>query len=145
MTTEEIKNIADLPIRHMDPGAETIGDYLRFLLTTLWKEAEGFSGKRPFGNSGWQFDVYHVLVANGIIPGKIDESGDLQDVDEAAGEKVILAVIEKLRVASSQTLEALDRAEGFISGFEDDEMQTGMADLLATIRSAIATVKKELE
>jgi hypothetical protein len=31
----------------------TIRDYLRILLETLWEEGEGFSGKRPFGNSGW--------------------------------------------------------------------------------------------
>ena len=32
----------------------TVKDYLKTLLHTLWDEEDGFSGKRPFGNSGWQ-------------------------------------------------------------------------------------------
>jgi hypothetical protein len=39
--------------------------------------------------------------------------------------------------AIPQLVEALECAEGFISGFEDDEMQTGMTTLLLCIRTAI--------
>lgn len=52
-----------------DAEAEDIRQYLYFLLTTLWIEEESFSGKRPFGNSGWQNDVYYSLVKEGILPG----------------------------------------------------------------------------
>jgi len=38
--------------------------------------------------------------------------------------------------------EALERAEGFIEGFEDDECQEGIADLLAVIRAALAQVQQ---
>ena len=51
--------ILDLP---MDPdsndaGASSIRGYLKTLLTTLMAEGEGFSGKRPFGNSGWEYEL----------------------------------------------------------------------------------------
>lgn len=38
---------------------------------------------------------------------------------------------------ASDTVDALTQAESFIAGFEDDELQEGVADLLAGLRSAI--------
>jgi hypothetical protein len=35
----------------------SVGEYMTKLLAVLLKEGEAFSGKRPFGNSGWQFDL----------------------------------------------------------------------------------------
>jgi hypothetical protein len=29
---------------------------------TLWDEEDSFSGKRPFGNSGWKWDVYTAFL-----------------------------------------------------------------------------------
>ena len=43
----------------------------------------------------------------------------------------------RLISAAPELLTALERAEGFIRGFEDDESQEGMEYLLATIRHAI--------
>ena len=45
--------------------SETIRQYLYQLLRSVWRENEEFSGKRPFGNSGWQYDVYKALVNGG--------------------------------------------------------------------------------
>lgn len=59
----------------------SVRDYLRTLLTTLWSEGEGFSGKRPFGNSGWESELYKPLVAGGFVPGKLDEDGWIEYVD----------------------------------------------------------------
>lgn len=53
----------------------TVRDYLCSLLTTLWNEQEGFSGKRPFGNSGWEYDLYAPLIQAGFIKGKLEEPG----------------------------------------------------------------------
>lgn len=44
----------------------TFREYFQKLLNQLWYEGEGFSGKRPFGNSGWQDDIYEVLDQMGI-------------------------------------------------------------------------------
>jgi hypothetical protein len=56
-------------------------DWLYKLLQTLWDEEEGFSGRRPFGNSGWSLDLIYSLVDCGYIPGTTyrDEDGDLHD------------------------------------------------------------------
>lgn len=60
----------------------TVRDYFRILLSTLWSEKERFSGKRPFGNSSWDFfELYEPLVKGGFIPGTLDEDGILFDLD----------------------------------------------------------------
>lgn len=48
---------------------------------------------------------------------------------------------KRLRNAALDLLAALDKAENFISGFEGDELQDGIDDLLATIRAAITRAK----
>lgn len=59
-----------------DAGADlTVREYLRMLLMAVWNEGEGFSGKRPFGNSGWENDIYAPLVKAGFIDGTLDQYG----------------------------------------------------------------------
>ena len=52
------KAALDLPMHKNDANAKNIREYFYILLSKLWAEAEGFSGKRPFGNGSWQYDVY---------------------------------------------------------------------------------------
>jgi hypothetical protein len=92
MTSAEI---LALPMDHNDAGATTIQAYLQALLVTLWQEEESFSGKRPFGNSDWQWDVYKALVKGGAVPGKVDDD-DLQELDEKLANEVMLEVIEAM-------------------------------------------------
>jgi hypothetical protein len=49
---------------------------------------------------------------------------------------------KRLHRAAPRLLASLKRAESFISGFEDDELQEGIADLLACIRGAIAEAER---
>lgn len=65
-------------------GTGTLATYLQDLLHTLWVEEEGFSGKRPFGNSYWQYEVYEALIQAGLID------------DDDAGEQLVLAAIKKI-------------------------------------------------
>jgi len=60
----------------------TVRDYLRDLLLMLWEKGEEFSGKRPFGNSGWKYELYKPLIAGGFIPGTLDDDGYVNTVDE---------------------------------------------------------------
>lgn len=76
---------------------ETIKDYLIDLLDSLWDEKECFNGKRPFGNSGWQFDIFAALVEADIINGKIDEDGNLEECNNDLGEQLISQAIQSLR------------------------------------------------
>lgn len=74
------QEVLALPMGANDADAETIGGYLRALLLELWTEGEGFSGKRPFGNSGWEFDLYRPLVEAGFVAGEmIDGYAEIQD------------------------------------------------------------------
>lgn len=95
------KAILDLPMQENDAGAKTVRDYLLMLLKTLWREQDGFSGKRPFGNSGWDYDLYTALVKGKAIKGSFYEYDDgyseLEHCDEGAGAKAIFRAIEALR------------------------------------------------
>ena len=59
----------------------TVREYFLILLTKLWIEGEGFSSKRPFGNSGWDLDLEVALIEAGVMPGTVerDEDGYVQD------------------------------------------------------------------
>lgn len=89
-------NILDIEMQPNDAKAKTVRDYLKALLSNLWRKEESFSGKRPFGNSGWQHDVYAALVRAGAIKGALDEDGYPFDIDYAAGEAAVLEAIEAL-------------------------------------------------
>lgn len=68
-----------------DLGEVTFREYFHKLLQKLWVENEGFSGKRPFGDSGWSWDLFRGLVANGLVAGSFDEFGDVDlDIVEAS-------------------------------------------------------------
>jgi hypothetical protein len=85
-----------LPMQENDARASTVREYLIALVAELWREGECFSGKRPFGNSGWECDLYHPLLTAGLIDGELDENGYIEDVDDKAGAKLIAAAIKAL-------------------------------------------------
>jgi hypothetical protein len=62
----------------------------------LFEEREGFSGKRPLGNSDWDGDVITELVKQGLITGSIDSDGYIEDADWNAADALLLAAIEEL-------------------------------------------------
>lgn len=74
----------------------TIRHYLVELARQCWIEEDSFGGKRPFGNSGWKTDVCRALQDGGWIDGSYDEEGDLYDIDEEAGNRIILAAFDRL-------------------------------------------------
>jgi len=95
----ETYNTKDLCNLNMPEGNEacvpTLGDYLASLLTELWREKENFSGKRPFGNSGWDYFVYICFHNAGIISLTLDEFGDIETLDSDQEQKADL-IIESL-------------------------------------------------
>lgn len=84
---DEIKNIK---LVHEDV---TIGIYLQRLLTDLWVKGDTFSSKRPFGSSGWQYDVYAALIKAGISNGVLDEDGCVKNADIQAADEIIIGLI----------------------------------------------------
>ncbi len=67
------REVLALPMGENDASASTVREYLTRLLLDVWKERECFNGKRPFGNSGWQYEIYHALARGGAIVGEFDE------------------------------------------------------------------------
>lgn len=95
-TGEEILNLLMDPETN-DAGASSVREYLCKLLLELWDKEECFSGKRPFGNSGWQLDVYVPLAEAGLIDGEVDEeTGEVYEMDEEEGRAVIARAIRAL-------------------------------------------------
>lgn len=86
-----------------DLGQEvTVRGYLLRLLSDLWRKEESFNGKRPFGNSGWQWEVYEALIEAGYIPGELDEDGGILDFDEEAASAFMHRLIWHLDASPAQ-------------------------------------------
>lgn len=84
-----------LPMARNDAGAATIRDYLVAIVERVWDEGEGFSGKRPFGNSGWDWELYDALSKAGELPITHGE------VDSGEGDRLIRSAIEALRTPTT--------------------------------------------
>lgn len=90
------QQVLALPMPENDANAATIRDYLITLLVTLWDEKEGFSGKRPFGNSDWDSDLIVALIQADAIEGELDEDGYIGSCDDDAAEELIADAIQAL-------------------------------------------------
>lgn len=88
--------LLDLPLPDNDSRASTVHGYLVALLSALWCEGEEFSGKRPFGNSSWQYDLYVPMIRAGFIQGELDEDGYVEEADTETADRLILAAIASL-------------------------------------------------
>lgn len=95
-TTPTPQQVLDLPMRDNDAHASTIRGYLVALLAVVWEDGECFSGKRPFGYSCWEWELYRALVDAGAIAGTFDDWGGLDDCDRPAADKLIAAAIKTL-------------------------------------------------
>lgn len=58
--------------------------------------------------------------------------------DHPQGRQEMRDIVARAEKETAGMLAELRKAESFISGFEDDELQEGIAELLAGIRAAIA-------
>lgn len=83
MTQITGKEALDLKMAPNDAEADTVREYLKKLLSTVWGDGESFSGKRPFGNSGWEYDLYSTLEEAGVT-------------DEVTASDIIFEAIEAL-------------------------------------------------
>jgi len=93
----KIKQIADLKFYSNDLDKNlSIKEYLKTLLETLWEEKECFDGKRPFGNSSWDYDIIRCLIKNNVIEGTLDEDGNVDIYDSEDSDKIIMRVIKQM-------------------------------------------------
>lgn len=89
-------DILDVPLEFDDCDAKSFREYFKTLLFVLWEEGAGFSGKRPFGNSGWQSGCYANLIRLGLVKGSLDEDGYIDSCDDQAAYKIILDMIKRM-------------------------------------------------
>ena len=95
--TVDINAVLDFEYARWDLEPCTIRHYLVELARQCWLKEECFGGKRPFGNSGWKFDVYGALAEGGFISGTKDEDECWDNMDRVAGDVIIAACFEKLQ------------------------------------------------
>ena len=88
----ELKKILELPVMVYGTPDETLPlkDFLYGLNELLLEDPDSFSGKRPYGNSGWKFEIYKTFIKAGLVPGKIDSAGYLKYVDKLEAYKFLL-------------------------------------------------------
>lgn len=95
------QQVLDLEIGDNDSGASTVRGYLVALLLKLWEQSEMFSGKRPFGNSGWGNDFSEAFIRAGFVKGEIlepEESGeDWPEVQSCDYDRVNALVFSAIR------------------------------------------------
>lgn len=93
MTRDQIEHFLAFRFDSSDLGSTTPRQYLHDLLRVLWEEKEGFSGKRPFGNSCWEYDLARALIKSGVVEGSLDEDDCVDDVDMRKVDQCIRQVI----------------------------------------------------
>ena len=71
----------------------TLGFYLGELLRTLIIEEEGFSAKRPLGNSGWTSDIYNAMAREGLVDSTVEYDEVVAD-NYKDPEALVLEVID---------------------------------------------------
>src|ERR1700747_1679685 len=98
----DLHDVLHCPMGKNDAQAATIGEFLGLLLSTLWLEDEGFSGKRPFGNSGWKWQVYEAMVQNNLASGTIVEDEGYLYLEDFSYEEELKAdelILQAIRLA----------------------------------------------
>lgn len=89
-------SILHIPMPKNDVSARNVREFLVALAAAVWEQGDAFSGKRPWGNSGWEYDVYEALIRSGRVYGTFDEDGFIQDFDEEAANSLVAAAFEEL-------------------------------------------------
>lgn len=77
------REILKVPMQSNNAGAGTVKGYLMKLLQALWLESDGFSGKHPFGDSDWEYELYIALGQANVIEMSFDEDGFVDDIPAA--------------------------------------------------------------
>lgn len=61
ITIRSVLEIELDPERTDTPVPISIKKYFQKIIFTLWEDPESFTGKRPFGDSGWAFDIISTV------------------------------------------------------------------------------------
>lgn len=92
----DFETILSFRFNSMDHGEIAVREFLYLLLKTLWDEGEGFSGKRPFGNSGWEYGLLEAAGLAGAYEVNVSDLGDGEIEVEVVDMKVANKYISEL-------------------------------------------------
>lgn len=73
MNKDQALKALDVKLGPNDCDAETVRQYFKELLYELLYREESFSGKRPFGNSGWRYEFLEPLHEAGFCSERPDD------------------------------------------------------------------------
>lgn len=92
-------NVLNLIMTKHDAGSQpiTVRQYLLLLLEKLWREAEGFSSKRPFGNGDWQLCIYRIMIQHALVEGTINDYDEVEGVDGDKADAIIINAMQELK------------------------------------------------
>lgn len=92
------------PVSVDGASATTIRELLVEMLSSLWREQDGFSGKRPFGYSGWWHDFSAALVVAGLVDGTVDEFGYASATSDDEVDKLVADAIKSLALPGNDAV-----------------------------------------
>ena len=92
-TAEKVKKALEIKFDCDLSDGITIKEYILRLVIELFYQKEGFSGKRPFGDSGWEYDLYKPLIEHGLVSGVIDVDGCVDTVDSEEADQLLFRII----------------------------------------------------
>lgn len=103
---DQIDRVLNAPMGENDADAKTIREYLVFLGREVWCVGEGFSGKRPFGNSSWEYEIYNALAENNLIEAQYhtydDGDRELGEFNREEADSLIARCFERLAVPQQE-------------------------------------------
>ena len=95
-------DILNIDMQENDADAKTVGEYLYRIIEKVLFEGESFSGKRPFGNSGWESELFVPLVTAGVCDGSVDEDGYLETIDECEAHTIVCEALARVLIGKNQ-------------------------------------------
>lgn len=138
ISCEQARAILALPLRQPnDAEAATVRDYLVKLLQLVWQDGECFDGKRPFGNSSWEYDLYRELGAAGMVTMTFDEDGYVDQFHWEEQNKANLLIKAAIEEFAHPQLERVEELQIF-------ENRLAEIGELAILREEVAGLKEKL-
>lgn len=92
---ERLRAAAGAQVRTEGVEPMTVAEFLRRVLSDFWEDPE-FDANRPYGASGWRYDVRAALIRAGVVEGSFDADGYVEQYDELAVDDVIKDLIDTL-------------------------------------------------
>lgn len=103
-TDEQLDLILDVRF-DSDAGDDlTVREWLASLLMQVWVQQDDFSGKRPWGSGGWDWDLYRALVKAGHLEGEVahpyDDDPEYEEVEAnfgvEDGDRLVRRLIQRM-------------------------------------------------